>query len=559
MADTVTDAADGPLFKSKLGLVLSCLGCVVGTGNIWRYPRIVANNSGDEGGLTFLILWFCGLWVWSVPILLVEYAVGRYTRKNVLQSFRIMAGPYAQWMGGFIAFVVLGIAAYYSVVLGWCFYYFVYHCAFALPTTYGESYEEWDNLQTSNYPILCHGIAVTIGFLSIIKGVKTIELVNKIIVPTLLLIVAFSLAWSLSLTYSYEGISYLFSPDWDVFKTPQVWVDAVTQNAWDTGAASALLLTYAIYMRRHDGIVSMGTITPLANNFVSLCCGIMIFCNVFSVLESEGRDKKYIVSVLKDNGPANTGLTFIWMPLLYNSIGVGRFLAILFFLSLSFAGLSSLIAMFELLATLLRDFRVPRIPAAITVGVVTFLLGLPSAMHLDILVNQDYVWGFALLPCGFAFVALVWRYGADKFRSVVVNDYGLSDWTLPWIWGIVIRFVTPFVGVGIIVWWIVENIRDDSYPLWHKMSAESLVMVLCQWLVVLFITITANVLYQLFIYHRPLTLDDAQSNDDYVELSYSKVSRDKAASPDETAALIASSVPHDLDSLMQRQTKDDYL
>jgi NSS family neurotransmitter:Na+ symporter len=391
-----------------------------------------------------------------------------------------MVGPYAQWMGGFVAMVVLGIAAYYSVVLGWCFYYFVYHCAYSLPSTIEESRAEWDSLQDGNYPILCHGVAVTISFLSIIKGVKTIELVNKIIVPVLLLIVAFSLGWSLSLTYADEGITYLFSPDWDVFRTPQVWVDAVTQNAWDTGAASALLLTYATYMRRHDGIVSMGTLTPLANNFVSLCCGIMIFCNVFSVLELSGYDKQYVISVLKENGPANTGLTFIWMPLLYDSIGVGRFLAILFFLSLSFAGLSSLIAMFELLALLLRNIGVPRIPAAVLVGVVTFLFGLPSAMDINILVNQDYVWGFALLPCGFTYVTLVWYYGAEKFRQVVVNNYGLSDWPLPRVWKVVILFVTPLVGSAIIMWWIVENIKDNTYPDWKKMSAESLLMVLTQ-------------------------------------------------------------------------------
>jgi SNF family Na+-dependent transporter len=168
------------------------------------------------------------------------------------------------------------------------------------------------------------------------------------------------------------------------------------------------------------------------------------------------------------------------MPLLYDSIGVGRFLAILFFLSLSFAGLSSLIAMFELLALLLRNIGVPRIPAAVLVGVVTFLFGLPSAMDINILVNQDYVWGFALLPCGFTYVTLVWYYGAEKFRQVVVNNYGLSDWPLPRVWKVVILFVTPLVGSAIIMWWIVENIKDNTYPDWKKMSAESLLMVLTQ-------------------------------------------------------------------------------
>ncbi|XP_065827007.1 uncharacterized sodium-dependent transporter HI_0736-like [Oscarella lobularis] len=451
------DPPETPMFKSKLGLVLSCLGCVIGTGNIWRFPRIVAQNSGEEGGLAFLLVWALGLWVWSIPVILIEYAVGRYSRKTVVGAFEHFHGPWYVWMGGWMAIATLGVAGYYAVIVGWCFYYTAFSCFNSLPTTLNESRTEWDYLQDSNWPIVCHAIGCVLAGISIIKGVKTIETINKIIVPLLLVIVLFSTAWALSLQYAYEGITYLFSPDWSVLKTPQAWIDAVTQNAWDTGAGDGLFLTYATYMRRHDGIVSMGTVTPIANNFVSLCCGIMTFCNVFSVLSLTGYTRREIVPILKDSGPAATGLTFIWMPLLYAEMTAGRFLAVLFFLSLAFAGFSSLIATFELLALVLENMGVSRIVSAIVVTIVTFGIGAPSALDVNYLVGQDEVWSFALIPSGLMLVGLVVKFGADRFRAVCVNEFGTDDWKLRKAWNFAIMIVTPLVGLTVLIWWIVDT------------------------------------------------------------------------------------------------------
>eukprot|EP00118_Oscarella_pearsei_P003315 m.13866 g.13866 ORF g.13866 m.13866 type:complete len:554 (+) comp25278_c0_seq1:1702-3363(+) len=500
--------AEKPKFKSKLGLVLACLGSVVGTGNIWRYPRIVANNSGNQGGLVFLLLWGLGLWVWSIPIKLVEFAIGRYTRKNVIASFKELIGPWAQWMGAWIVLITLFIGAYYSVVLGWCFYYLIHSMAYPLPQSYAESTERWEELNDTYYPLLCHAIATLLAGVCIVRGVRTVELANKILVPLLLLIVAFSLAWSLSLPYAYEGITYLFSPDWDVLKTSQVWVDAITQNAWDTGTAGGTMVAYATYMSRKDGVVSIGTLTPLANNLVSLCCGIMIFCNVFSVLTLENRSREYIVRILKDNGPANTGLTFIWVPLLYKDITFGRGLAVLFFLSLSFAGFSSLIGIFELQAVTLENMGLRRIPAAITVTIGVFLLGLPSALKLSILVNQDSAWSFGLIPSGLIFCFLVAYYGIERFRNGLVNDFGLDDWKLRKIWKVFIGFISPLIGVALIIWWIVNNINDDSR--WYYLEDTSLMLTIFQWIILLIILLNANLLYQKCIAKRPLDLDTIQ-------------------------------------------------
>ena len=111
-------------FSSRIGLLLSVLGIAVGTGNIWRFPRIAASNSGDAGAGAFLLAWIVFLLVWSVPLIIAEYALGRKGRMGVVGTIAKVAGEKFAWMGAFIAFVATAIMFYYSVVAGWCVYYF---------------------------------------------------------------------------------------------------------------------------------------------------------------------------------------------------------------------------------------------------------------------------------------------------------------------------------------------------------------------------------------------------------------------------------------------------
>ena len=141
-------------------------------------------------------------------------------------------------------------------------------------------------------------------------------------------------------------------------------------------AGLGMFLTYATFMKKSQGAVKLGTITPLFNNIISLICGIMMFCTVFSVQRGVGQSQGQVIDTLQYNGPGNSGLTFIWlvndciinvlhdiiifvccrMPLLFGSISGGRFFAIVFFFSLSLAGLSSLIAIMEFPIHVLNDF-----------------------------------------------------------------------------------------------------------------------------------------------------------------------------------------------------------
>src|SRR5699024_4064324 len=148
-----------------------------------------------------------------------------------------------------------------------------------------------------------------------------------------------ALVRSLTLEGSMEGIKYLFRVDWGQFKEPNVWIAALTQNAWDTGAGWGMFITYGAYMQMRFGIVKNALITGIGNNVISLISGIMIFGTCFAIMGSQmGSSNAEILEVMQKSGPASTGLTFIWIPQLFEKILFGKVLTIFFFLGLTLAG-----------------------------------------------------------------------------------------------------------------------------------------------------------------------------------------------------------------------------
>jgi NSS family neurotransmitter:Na+ symporter len=443
-----------PRFSSRFAFLVSALGIAIGTGNIWRFPRIAASNGGDDGAGAFLVAWIIFLFMWSIPLIIVEYVMGRTARKGTIGAFAHFMGKPFAFLGGFIGFVATAIAFYYSVVVGWNIFYFGSMALTDLPNTTEASNTLWNQFQKSGFPILFHGVAMSIGGFAIYKGVTSIEKVNKFLIPTLLIIVLISVVRAITLPGSMAGITYLFTPEWSQLKDPRIWLEALTQNAWDTGAGWGLFLTYAIYIRKRYGLIKNAFTTAIGNNLVSLLAAIMVFSTVFSILGNEmGMAKGEILEVMKTSGPAATGLTFIWMPQLFAKMAFGKTLAILFFMGLTFAGFSSLISMLELAVRNLRDMGVERKTAVVWIVGVCFLMGIPSARNLDILSNQDFVWGVALMLAG-VFVALAAiKYGLPRIMEEISLDNG-DDWSFPFWWRPVINYVVPVIGVVIFSWWM---------------------------------------------------------------------------------------------------------
>ena len=292
------------------------------------------------------------------------------------------------------------------------------------------------------------------------------------------MIVIVSVARAVTLPGAGAGIAYLFRPDWATLATPEIWLQALTQNAWDTGAGWGLILTYAAYMRREHGVVRNAVLTGVGNNTVSLLAATMVFGIVFAVLGPQMGTGE-VLEVMRNSGPASTGLTFIWMPQLFAQMPFGRGLAILFFLALSFAALSSLISMIELTTRNLVDLGLPRRRALVAAAGGGFLLGVPSAVNLHFLANQDNVWGVALILSGAFMGFAVIAHGARRLRAEISTP---SDWTLPMGLGWMIQVLVPLQALVLVAWWLSFAFAGAWYDPFQEYSMMTIAV---QWGVML--------------------------------------------------------------------------
>jgi NSS family neurotransmitter:Na+ symporter len=462
-------------FSSRWGLILATLGMAVGTGNIWRFPRIVASN----GGGSFLVAWVVFLLLWSVPLMIVELAFGKRARRGTVGAFQKLAGPGSGWMGAWVALCATAIMFYYSVVAGWCLRYLWASASGELARR--SSKDLWESYQASGGAVLTHVIALGLAFSVVWWGVRGIERVAKILIPVLFLLVVVLAVRAVTLPGAERGLEFLFSPDWAALGRPRLWLEALTQNAWDTGAGWGLILTYAIYMRTREDVPLNAFLIGFGNNSVSLLAGIMVLCTVFAI---HPQAQAEIV------GAGNEGLTFVWMPQLFAQMtGGGVFMAI-FFLALSFAALTSLISMLELATRVLMDFGLPRRRALVWVGAAGFVFGLPSALSMSFFRNQDWVWGLGLILSGLFFALGARRFGTERLRREVVApgaDLPIGRW-----WTFLVAVIVPLEAVLLMVWWLKQAASGRAAEWLDPLSTFNVGTVLVQWALALALLLALN-------------------------------------------------------------------
>ena len=337
-------------FSSRWALIAAGLGMAVGTGNLWRFPRIAAQN----GGAAFLISWMIFLVIWSLPLLIAEFGLGRGTRRGPVGAFASLLGKRYAWMGGFVAVTTIMIMFYYSVVTGWTLKYFVASATGGMaedPAAYWDAYSNsvWQ-------PILFHVAAIALGGVIVARGiVGGIERANKLLIPLLFALLVVAVARSVTLDGAERGLAFLFQPDLSALANYRTWLEALTQSAWSTGAGWGLIIAYAVYVRREEDVVVNATAIGLGNNVASLLAGMAILPTAFALLPSS--------QALEAMAAGNTGLTFIWIPQLFSRVPLGGVFLAVFFLALFCAALSSLIAMIEM-ATRVGTGKMKRDPAA---------------------------------------------------------------------------------------------------------------------------------------------------------------------------------------------------
>ena len=502
-------------------MMLAMLGMAVGTGNIWRFPRIAAKNGGGE----FLVAWLIFLFLWSVPLVLLEFGLARKTRSGPVRAMARIAGPGWAWTGAMIVFIASVIACYYSVVAGWTARYaaaaFGGQLAGLAPGAF------WVDFTGSSWPVATHALMLGLAALVVAKGVTAIERVTRVLMPALVLLILTLVVRAVSLPGASEGLAFLFGVDWSALANARIWIEALTQNAWDTGAGWGLVLCYAAYQREREDTALNSFVLPAANNCISLMAGIMVFCTVFSAvpplmeraaedpnllrglgsLEQAVRDGQPVSQELMQDtvfSEGNAGITFIWMPELFRAIPGGSVFMAFFFAALALAAFTSLISMLEVTTRAFVDAGFARAKALRGVAAGMFLVGLPSALSIDVLDNQDWVWGVALILSGLFFALAVGKYGVRKFREETLNQKHSNIRIGPW-WDLVIRVVVPFEAIVLTVWLLYQAWSDDPeswFLPFDPSNVENVGTVLFQ------VTIVAVVLY---LFNRRLAAS-ARSN-----------------------------------------------
>ncbi len=468
-------------FSSRWGMMLAMLGMAVGTGNIWRFPRIAASN----GGGSFLVAWVVFLLLWSIPLILVEFAMGRETRYGPVGAFSQLVGRKFAWMGAWIAWTATAIMFYYTVVMGWTIRYLWGSLSGELSGA--EPGAVWEGFAWGPEVLGFHALAMLLAAWVVARGVKGIERAASILIPSLFVLVVILTIRAVTLPGAVDGLNFLFTPTWEGLTDHRVWLNALTQNAWDTGAGWGLILTYAIYMRQKEDTALNAFMLGFGNNSVSLLAGILVLCTVFSIMP-DAADQ--IV------GAGNEGLTFIWVPQLFNAMPAGRFFMTLFFLALMFAAWSSLISMIELATRVLVDGGLGRKRALWVVAGAGFVLGIPSATMLfgseatgqTWFQNQDWVWGVGLMVSGLFYAIAVLKYGVTRFREELINtehaDIRIGRW---WDWAIRLVVVQAVI---LVVWWISQFGVEDPwgrYGIWNTLAqwgvAIGIFLALNRWMV----------------------------------------------------------------------------
>lgn len=360
-------------FGSRLGMVLASAGSAVGLGNIWRFPT----EAGRNGGAAFILLYLACVLLLAMPVMIGEFVIGRASRTNTVDSYRVLA-PGKPWVvSGFIG-VVGGflVLSYYSVVAGWTMDYTAVSFSASLmkPMDYGAYFDTF--IQNPWRPVLAMAAFMAITHFVVVRGVeKGIERFSKILMPMLFVIIMVLIVFSLNMPGAARGLEFLFKPDFSKV-TVQVVLSAMGQAFFTLSVGIGCLATYASYFSDDTPLIRTALNVCVIDTLVAISAGLIIFPAVFSVSGIEA-----------DAGP---GLVFITLPGVFNS-AFGSFPVInyvfssLFYMLLFLAALTSSISMHEICTAYISEtFRIERRVAARIVTAICMALGAVCCLSFGI-------------------------------------------------------------------------------------------------------------------------------------------------------------------------------
>jgi NSS family neurotransmitter:Na+ symporter len=334
-----------------------------------------------------------------------------------------------------------------------------------------------------------HFLAVFIGCSIIYFGVaKGIERANKILIPSLFVLLLIAAGRSLTLPGALKGLDFLFSADFSQLGNIEVWLQALSQTAWSTGAGWGLMLTYGVYSRKKENSFLTSSTLGFGDNIAALLAAVTVIPTVFVFFVGQNVAQEKVLDVMRQG---NEGLTFKWIPILFSKVPNGNFFLALFFLALCFAAFSSLISQLELISRIFMDTGLTRKKAVTIVGTACFILGIPSAISMGFFNNQDWVWGLGLMVSGSFFIFLVLKVGPKKFRKEIMTSPG-QKFKMGKAFDYLVMIFLPIQLVAMLVWWFWDSYKTDPENWLNIFAKGSVGTVLFQWGVAIAVFIIFN-------------------------------------------------------------------
>jgi NSS family neurotransmitter:Na+ symporter len=437
-------------FGSSFGVLVALAGSAVGLGNLWRFPYLV----GQNGGAAFILIYLVFVVFLGLPILLSEFIIGRRSKASARVAFETLA-PGGKWgiVGIMAVLCCTLILSFYSVVGGWVFEYLFKALRFDFTRDTAENLSTlFSSFSTSTWhPLVCHTVFLVATAGIVVSGVKNgIEKFSKVMMPVLFLIILVIAIRSLTLKGGGAGVEYLFKPDWSKV-TSDTFLSALGQAFFSLSLGSGMVITYGSYVKKDANILSLGTQTAAADTIFALIAGCAIMPAVFAFGISPGE------------GP---GLVFITLPHIFSQLPLGGFIAILFFVALLLAALTSSISLMEVIvASVMEEFKMKRNAAVTLVFLVIWILGCLCSLSLGVLNDWkvfgktifdlfDYFSANVLMLLGGLLVVIFvgWKMGRKEMHDELSNSGKLHipEWFISLLM-FLLRYIAPVAIVAIMV------------------------------------------------------------------------------------------------------------
>lgn len=440
---------------SRLGFILLSAGCAIGLGNVWRFPYI----TGVYGGAAFVLIYLVFLVILGLPIMVMEFSIGRAGQKNIAGAFRVLEPKGSKWHAyGYLA--ILGnliLMMFYTTVAGWMLSYFWFtlkgDLAGLTPEQVGGFFGGF--LGQPGALLFWMFLTIVLGFFICSIGLqKGVERITKFMMSALVVILVILVFRSVTLPGAGEGLSFYLKPDFGKLAESGLWeavYAAMGQAFFTLSLGIGSMLIFGSYIGKERSLTGESVNIIILDTFVALMAGMIIFPAAFAFGQNPG---------------AGPGLVFVVLPNIFNSMAGGRLWGTLFFLFLSFAAMTTVVAVFEnLMAFTMDEWGWTRKKASLLNGVIVTVLSIPCALGFNVWSSfqplgegtgfidlWDFIVSSNLLPIGSLIFVLFCSYkfgwGWDKFVEEANTGKGMRypEWTRLYV-----KYLLPLIIIYVFV------------------------------------------------------------------------------------------------------------